>query len=461
VTSATLTEVLYLLAAPLFILALRWMSQPDTARRAVASAVLGTLLAIVGTAITPEIVTYKWIAIAAIAGIALGVPLAMVPLTAVPERTGLSQAFGGMAAGLVGVAKYYLWLSTGELTRFRMAVVAGEVILGCLTCTGGFMAAGKLAEWLPTRPLTYKGQNIVSFVLLLVAVGLGGMLVWDPTQAWGFPIIVGLALIFGVLLILPIGGADMPTVISFLNSYAGLSAVAMGFVLENKLLITAGALDGSSGFVLSIIMCKAMNRSVTNVLFGAFGSVQTSKRAAEQRSVKSATPADAAELLTNADSVVIIPGYGMAVAQAQHRVRDLYDQLTKRGVDVKFAVHPVAGRMPGHMNVLLAEADIPYDKLVEMDDINPEMPQVGVALIIGANDVVNPAARTDEKSPIYGMPIIDADKAQTVLAIKRSMNPGFAGIDNDLYYANNTLMLFGDAKQVIGDVVKVLAGEGH
>jgi NAD(P) transhydrogenase subunit beta len=460
VTSATITEILYLLAAPLFILALRWMSSPDTARRAVASAVTGTLLAIIGTAITPEIVTYKWIAIAAVAGIALGVPLAMVPLTAVPERTGLSQAFGGMAAGLVGVAKYYLWLSSGEMTSFRMAVVAGEVILGCLTCTGGFMAAGKLAEWLPTRPLTYKGQNIVSFVLLTAAVGLGVMLVIDPTQAWAFPIIVGLALIFGVLLILPIGGADMPTVISFLNSYAGLSAVAMGFVLENKLLITAGALDGASGFVLSIIMCKAMNRSVTNVLFGAFGSVQTSKRVAEQRSVKSATAADAAELLTNADSVVIIPGYGMAVAQAQHRVRDLYDQLTKRGVDVKFAVHPVAGRMPGHMNVLLAEADIPYDKLVEMDDINPEMPQVSVALIIGANDVVNPAARTDEKSPIYGMPIIDADKAQTVLAIKRSMNPGFAGIDNDLYYANNTLMLFGDAKQVIGDVVKVLTGEG-
>jgi NAD(P) transhydrogenase subunit beta len=252
----------------------------------------------------------------------------------------------------------------------------------------------------------------------------------------------------------------MPTVISFLNSYAGLSAVAMGFVLENKLLIAAGALDGASGFVLSIIMCRAMNRSVTNVLFGAFGSVQAAGARAEERTVKSATPVDAAELLSNADSVVIIPGYGMAVAQAQHRVRDLYDQLAKRGVDVRFAVHPVAGRMPGHMNVLLAEADIPYDRLVEMDDMNPEMPQVGVALVIGANDVVNPAARTDEKSPIYGMPIIDADRAQTVLAIKRSMNPGFAGIENDLYHAPNTLMLFGDAKQVVGDIVKALTGEG-
>jgi NAD(P) transhydrogenase subunit beta len=321
------------------------------------------------------------------------------------------------------------------------------------------MAAGKLAEWIPTRPLTYKGQNIVSVVLAIAAVGLGSALIWDPTIGWALPAIVALALVFGVLLLLPIGGADMPTVISFLNSYTGLSAVAMGFVLENKLLITAGALDGASGFVLSIIMCRAMNRSVTNVLFGAFGAVKAGAKAVEPRSVKSATATDAAELLANADSVVIIPGYGMAVAQAQHRVRDLFDQLMKRGVDVKFAVHPVAGRMPGHMNVLLAEADIPYDRLIEMDDINPEMPQIGVALIIGANDVVNPAARTDKDSPIYGMPIIDADKAQTVLAIKRSMNPGFAGIENELYYANNTLMLFGDAKQVIGDVVKALTGD--
>ena len=455
------TDICYLLAAPLFILALRWMSQPETARRSVPAAVSGMLLAVTGTLLTPEIVTYKWIAVAAAAGLALGYPLSRVPLTAVPERTGLSQAFGGLAAGLVGSAKYYLWLQSGEITSFRMAVVSGEVILGCLTCTGGLMAAGKLAEWLPTRPLTYKGQNIVSFLLLAAAVGLGIALVANPALPFAFPAIVALALIFGVLLILPIGGADMPTVISFLNSYAGLSAVAMGFVLENKLLITAGALDGASGFVLSLIMCKAMNRSVGNVLFGAFGAVKAGAAAIEPRTVKSATPTDAAELLANADRVVIIPGYGMAVAQAQHRVRDLFDQLMKRGVDVKFAVHPVAGRMPGHMNVLLAEADIPYDRLVEMDDINPEMPQTTIALVIGANDVVNPAARTDTNSPIYGMPIIDADKAQTVLAIKRTMNPGFAGIDNALYYANNTLMLFGDAKQVIGDVVKALTGEGH
>jgi H+-translocating NAD(P) transhydrogenase subunit beta len=460
VSAHLITEFLYLIAAGLFILALRWMSRPETARRAVAAAVGGMVLAIGGTLLDPLIVTYKWIAIAAALGITLGVPLARVPLTAVPERTGLSQAFGGLAAAMVGAAKYYLWLDEGSLTPFRMAIVAGEVMLGSLTCTGGLMAAGKLAEWISSRPMTYRGQNVVSFLLLGLALTLGTVLTLDPTASWAFPILIALGLAFGVLLILPIGGADMPTVISFLNSYAGLSTVAMGFVLESKLLIAAGALDGASGFVLSIIMCKAMNRSVGNVLFGAFGSVQTVTAAAEARTVKSATATDAAEILTNADSVVIIPGYGMAVAQAQHRVRDLYDQLTKRGVDVRFAVHPVAGRMPGHMNVLLAEADIPYDRLVEMDDINPEMPQVGVALVIGANDVVNPAARTDEKSPIYGMPIIDADKARSVLAIKRSMNPGFAGIDNSLYYGTNTLMLFGDAKQVIGDVVKQLSGEG-
>jgi H+-translocating NAD(P) transhydrogenase subunit beta len=252
----------------------------------------------------------------------------------------------------------------------------------------------------------------------------------------------------------------MPTVISLLNSYAGLSAVAMGFVLENKLLITAGALDGASGFVLSVIMCRAMNRSFTNVLFGAFGQVQTGPAAVEARTVKSGTPADAADLLANASSVVVVPGYGMAVAQAQHRVREIHDLLAKRGVSVRFAIHPVAGRMPGHMNVLLAEAEVPYESLVEMDDINPDLPQTDVVLVVGANDVVNPAARHDKGSPIYGMPIIDADKARFVIANKRSMNPGFAGIDNELYYADNTLMVFGDAKAVLGEIAKALSADG-
>jgi NAD(P) transhydrogenase subunit beta len=382
----------------------------------------------------------------------------MVPLTAVPQRTALSHAFGGLAAGLVGTAKYYHWLHDGGLTRFRMAAIALEILLGFLTCTGSLMAAGKLQEILPTRPITYRNQNLVNFTLFGIAIAAGIVLIVDPTQSWLFPIVIVLSLAFGILLVLPIGGADMPTVISLLNSYAGLAAVAMGFVLDNKLLITAGALDGSSGFILSVIMCRAMNRSFTNVLFGAFGQVQVAAAGAEARTAKSATIEDAAQLLENANSVVIIPGYGMAVAQAQHRVRDLYEQLSKRGIDVKFAIHPVAGRMPGHMNVLLAEAEIPYDRLVEMDDINPEMPQVDVAIVLGANDVVNPAARHDKSSPIFGMPIIDADRAKTVLAVKRTMNPGFAGIENELYYADNTLMVFGDAKAVVGDLVKHLSG---
>jgi NAD(P) transhydrogenase subunit beta len=300
---------------------------------------------------------------------------------------------------------------------------------------------------------------VVNLGLLAIAGGAVVLLLFRPDLWQLFPLIIVLSLVFGVLLIIPIGGADMPTVISLLNAYAGLAAVAMGFVLENKVLITAGALDGSSGLILSIIMCRAMNRSFTNVLFGAFGQVQTGTATTEARTVKSGTPRDAADLLENASRVVIVPGYGMAVAQAQHRVKEIYDQLTKRGVDVKFAIHPVAGRMPGHMNVLLAEAEVPYEALIEMDEINRDLPQTDVVLVVGANDVVNPAARHDAKSPIYGMPIIDADKARFVIANKRSMNPGFAGIENELYYAENTLMLFGDAKGVLGEVVKALAGD--
>jgi NAD(P) transhydrogenase subunit beta len=354
-----------------------------------------------------------------------------------------------------------LWLDEGPeaLTKFRMTAIIIECILGYLTFTGSLMACGKLQEWIPTRPITYKNQNLINLALLVIAIAVGVILILNPHIWWLFPIVVLLSLAFGVLLIIPIGGADMPTVISLLNAYAGLSAVAMGFVLENKLLITAGALDGSSGFILSVIMCKAMNRSFANVLFGAFGQVQAAAATGEKKTHKSATPQDAAMLLEQAQLVVVVPGYGMAVAQAQHRVKELYDQLTHRGIDVKFAIHPVAGRMPGHMNVLLAEAEIPYDKLIEMDEINPEMPRADVVLVLGANDVVNPAARHDKGSPIYGMPIIDADKAKTCLAVKRSMNPGFAGIENELYYADNTLMVFGDAKAVVGDIVKELSGQ--
>ena len=453
------TQATYLVAAALFVFSLRWLSSPKTARHGVIAGVAGMSLAVIGTLMHPDIVSYRWIVIALVVGTVAGVPLSWVPLTAVPQRTALSHAFGGLAAGLVGTAKYMLWLQDGELTPFRTFAIVVEVLLGYLTFTGSLMAAGKLQEVLPTRPITYKNQNIINFVLLAIAIGSGLYLVARPDTWQLFPVVVLLSLAFGVLLILPIGGADMPTVISLLNSYAGLSAVAMGFVLENKVLITAGALDGSSGFILSVIMCRAMNRSFSNVLFGAFGQVAAVQAAAEARPVKSATPQDVADILEQASSVVVIPGYGMAVAQAQHRVRELFDQLSKRGIECRFAIHPVAGRMPGHMNVLLAEAEIPYTALAEMDDINPDMPQVDVAIVVGANDVVNPAARHDKTSPIYGMPIINADKAKAVIAIKRSMNPGFAGIENELYYADNCLMAFGDAKAVLGDVVKALAGD--
>ncbi len=459
-TIDNLTQATYLLATAFFVFSLKWLSHPRTARRGVLAGVIAMAAAIGGTMLHHEIVTFQWIAIAVVVGTMVGVPLSWVPLTAVPQRTALSHAFGGLAAGLVGVAKYALWLNEeGGLNAFRTTAIVVECILGFLTFTGSLMAAGKLQEWIPTRPITYKNQNIINLSLLVLAIAAGAVLIWKPTLWYLFPLIVLLSLAFGVLLIIPIGGADMPTVISLLNSYAGLSAVAMGFVLENKLLITAGALDGSSGFILSVIMCRAMNRSFANVLFGAFGQVKAAAAVQEQRNVQSATVQDAAQMLENASLVAVIPGYGMAVAQAQHRVRELYDHLTKRGVEVKFAIHPVAGRMPGHMNVLLAEAEIPYDKLVEMDDINSEMPRVDVALVVGANDVVNPAARHDKSSPIYGMPIIDADRAKAVLAIKRTMNPGFAGIENELYYGEHTLMVFGDAKAVLGDIVKELSGQ--
>jgi NAD(P) transhydrogenase subunit beta len=461
-----LVQLAYLVATALFIFALYWMNDPKTARKGVYAGVAAMAIGILGTLgllAGFESVNWTWMAVAAVLGVVVGVPLSWVPLTAVPQRTALSHAFGGLAAGLVGTAKFYLWLGSEPemLTSFRVFAIVAEIILGYLTFTGSLLAAGKLQEvsWIPQRPLTYKGQNAMNLGLLGIAVLCGIAVVTNPAQyAFLFPVIIVLALTFGVLLIIPIGGADMPTVIALLNSYAGLSAVAMGFVLDNKVLITAGALDGSSGLILAIIMCRAMNRSFTNVLFGAFGQVQAQGAAGEQKLVKQETPEGAALLMEQANTVVIVPGYGMAVAQAQHRVRELYDQLTKRGIDVRFAIHPVAGRMPGHMNVLLAETEIPYDHLVEMDEINPDLPQADVVLVIGANDVVNPAARHDKSSPIFGMPIIDADKAHMCFAIKRSMNPGFAGIDNELYTADHTYMLFGDAKGVVGELVKNLSG---
>jgi NAD(P) transhydrogenase subunit beta len=412
------------------------------------------LLAVVGTLLRYEVVDYQWIFIAFFLGSAIGVPLAyLMPMTAVPQRTAISHAFGSLASALIGTAEYYRLTPHG----FTMGALVLEMLLGFLTFTASLMAFGKLQELLPTRPITYKGQNFVNLGVFVLAVLTGVALIVSPEQTWLFPIFVLLSLVFGIMLIVPIGGADMPTVIALLNSYAGLSACAMGFALDNKLLIVAGALDGSSGFILAIIMCRAMNRSFSNVLFGAFGQLQTSAaKGAAARPVRSASPEEAAEILDAARSVIIIPGYGMAVAQAQHKLRELFDVLSRRGVDVRFAIHPVAGRMPGHMNVLLAEADVPYDKLVEMDDINGEFAMTDVALVIGANDVVNPAAENDKNSPIAGMPILEAYKARTVMVIKRSMSPGFAGIDNELYYMENTVMLFGDAKSFVTDIVKSL-----
>jgi NAD(P) transhydrogenase subunit beta len=448
---------IYILSAALFILSLKWMNSPATARRGVFAGEIGMLLAVVGTLVGGHIIEWQWIIAAFVLGSAIGIPIAyLMPMTAVPQRTAMSHACGALAAALVGTAEFYQKQGTGELTPVFMIPLILETLLGFLTFTGSLMAMGKLQEVLPQRPITYRNQNAVNFALFAIAVAIGIRLVLVPGDTMLFPIFALLSLLFGVLLIIPIGGADMPTVIALLNSYAGLSACAMGFALDNRLLIIAGALDGSSGLILSIIMCKAMNRSFTNVLFGAFGQIQTSKAATEQRAYRSAGPEEASAILEAASSVIIVPGYGLAVAQAQHKIRELFDSLTRRGIDVKFAIHPVAGRMPGHMNVLLAEADIPYDKLYEMDDINGEFPQCDVALVIGANDVTNPAARNDKSSPIYGMPILDVDKARTVMVIKRSMSPGFAGIDNDLYYMEKTLMLFGDAKAFVSEIVKEL-----
>jgi len=460
IATQQLLDTAYIVASVLFVLSLKWLSSPVTARRGVLAGEIGAALAVGATLFNPELVEYKWVVIALIIGAGIGIPLGMVQMTAVPQRTALSHAFGALSASMIGIAEYYVGVP--HISRFGMGEIALEVIIGSLTFTGSVIAAGKLQEILPQRPITYKGQNFVSLSVLAAAILLAAVLVVNPNAPYLFPIMVVVALIFGILLVSPIGGADMPTVISLLNSYAGFLAALLGFVLNSKVLVIAGALDGSSGFILSVIMCKAMNRSFTNVMFGAFGQVQTSSKAGtEERTVRGASPEEAAGILSAASKVVIVPGYGMAVAQAQHKVRELYDALSKRGVDVKFGIHPVAGRMPGHMNVLLAEADIPYDRLVEMDDINSDMGQTDVALIIGANDVTNPAARSDTSSPIYGMPILDVDKARTVMVIKRSMNPGFAGIDNPLYYFDKTLMLFGDAKAFVGDIVRELSGSGH
>lgn len=460
-TSHIFTNIVYLISALLFILGLKGLNSPETARRGQKMAALGMTMAIIGTLIQHEVVTYEWIIVGLIIGSIVGIGIAAwTPMTKMPERTALSHAFGALAAALVGVAEYY---HGQDLNTVRMSAIGSEVMLGSLTFTGSMMAFGKLQGILPGSPWTYKGQNIFNVSLLAVIALIVIILVFFPSTSFLFYLGLVLALTFGVMLILPIGAADMPTVISILNSYAGISAALLGFALNNKILIIAGALDGASGFILSIIMCRAMNRSFTNVLFGAFGKIAPPVDGGAavpedtgNKQVRSGSPKEAAEIFKSSKSVIIVPGYGMAAAQAQHSVRELADILKAQGTSVKYAIHPVAGRMPGHMNVLLAEANVPYDVLFDMDDINPEFPDADVALVIGANDVTNPAARHDTASPIYGMPILDVDKAKHVMVVKRSMNPGFAGIENELYFNDRTMMVFGDARTVVGNITKEL-----
>src|SRR5438105_264694 len=456
-------EFSYLLASILFILGLKGLSHPETAKRGMHLAEFGMLMAIIGTLMHFEIVSYTWIIVGLLLGSTLGAAMGVwVPMTAMPQRTALSHAFGAFAAALVGIAEYYSYTHgfkpLADLGHVKMGAMGFEIMLGSLTTTGSLIAFGKLQGIVPGKPLVYRGQNIFNMTLLAVTIGLFIYLIFVPTAVIPFYVMLALAFVFGVLLVLPIGSADMPVVISLLNSYAGLASSATGFVLGNNVLIIAGALDGASGFLLSVLMSRAMNRSFTNVLFGAFGGGERAAatlRAAGEKTVRPITAEDAAIQLAYARLVIVVPGYGMAVAQAQHQVAELAEMIEKRGGTVKYAIHPVAGRMPGHMNVLLAEANVPYDRLYDMEDINPEFENADVALVIGANDVVNPAARNEPASPIYGMPILDVDRAKSIIVLKRSMNPGFAGIENELFYHPKCSMLFGNAKD---SLVKLIGG---
>jgi proton-translocating NAD(P)+ transhydrogenase subunit beta len=451
-TREEVLRYVYIMSAVLFILGLKGLSSPKYARTGMFAAAVGMLLAIVGTLFHPDIQTglgFLYIFLGMGVGSVVGGMMGLrIPMTAVPQRTALSHSLGALAATLVGIAEYVRHHE--HLQGLEMLPLGFEVVIGGLTFTGSLMAAAKLQELLRGAPITYKFQNVSNLSLLAVMVLALVWLIADPTLMGLFFVMVVLALAFGFLLVLPIGAADMPVVIALLNSYAGLADAAMGFVLMNKIQIITGSLDGTSGFLLSILMCRAMNRSAFNVIFGAFGKVEAEAAgpAAEAKgTVRSITAEELAVLFEDARSVIIVPGYGMAVAQAQYAVSDMAKHLMKRGVDIKYAIHPVAGRMPGHMNVLLAEANVPYDQLYEMEQINPYFAEADIALVIGANDVTNPAARNNKNSPLYGMPILEVDRAKSIIVLKRSMRPGFAGVDNDLYYDPKCMMLFGDAKE--------------
>jgi NAD(P) transhydrogenase subunit beta len=445
----------YIVSAAMFVLGLKGLSSPKWARSGMALAALGMFIAVVGTLFHHHIVHYRWIALGVGIGTLVGGTLGLrIPMTAVPQRTALSHSLGALAACLVGVSEYFRY--QGELSRVTLVALDFEVIVGGLTFTGSLMAAAKLQELLPGRPITYRGQNLMSIALLTIIVGSGVYLVITQAATPFFYVMVAMSFVFGLLLVIPIGAADMPVVIALLNSYGGLADAAMGFVLMNKIQIVTGSLDGTSGFLLSLLMCRAMNRSAMNVLFGAFGKVSEADvtAAAEAKgTVRSIAPEETAVLFETSSNIVVVPGYGMAVAQAQHAVAELGNILRERGVDVRYAIHPVAGRMPGHMNVLLAEANVPYDQLHEMEAINPYFPEADIVLVVGANDVTNPAAKNNKSSPLFGMPILEVERAKSIIVLKRSMRPGFAGVDNDLYYNEKCMMLFGDAKDSLTKLI--------
>jgi NAD(P) transhydrogenase subunit beta len=451
---AAIIPITYLIASVCFILALQALSSPKHARRGNLLGSIGMLVAVVGTLLNQEIITWVWIAIGLMLGSLIGSAMSIwIPMTKMPERIALSHCFGGLAAALVGVSEYHH--RGAGIDRFTMGALGLEVFLGFLTFTGSLMAFGKLQGLISGAPLTYKGQNATNITMFFGALVLLVVLVRDPSLHVVFYLMGGLGLAVGVLAVLPIGGADMPVVISLLNSYAGLASAATGFALGNYVLIIAGALDGTSGFILSMKMSAAMNRSFANVLFGAFGAQPDTVAVSASGSGPNynlASVDDAVGVLAAAQTLIVVPGYGMAVSQAQHTVRELAQILEGHGATVKYAVHPVAGRMPGHMNVLLAEANVPYDQIFDLDDINDEFARTDVALVVGANDVVNPSAKTNPGSPIFGMPVFNVDQSRAVIVLKRSMNTGFAGIENDLFVQPNTMMVLGDAKKTLKEL---------
>jgi NAD(P) transhydrogenase subunit beta len=478
---ATLISLAYLVSSILFILCLRGLSSPEQGRRGIFLGELGMLIAVLATLVKAEIISYEWIVAGLLLGSLIGTSISLkIPMTKMPERIAFSHAFGGLATALVGVTEYHKLrglfsafvppppgVVEHEMSRLTMGALGFEVFLGSLTFTGSIMAFGKLQGVITGAPVTWKGQNAMNIGAFFGTIALLGYQVAFPHDAptWMFVVMCGSGLLLGVLAVLPIGGADMPVVISLLNSYAGIAACATGFALKSNILIISGALDGSSGFLLSMMMSKAMNRSFANVVFGAFGTAEGTAAPSAGGPAKpfnEATVEDAGAVLMASQSVIVVPGYGMAVSQAQHAVRDLAAALEKRGTEVKYAIHPVAGRMPGHMNVLLAEANVPYDSLFDLDMINDDFARTDAVLVVGANDVVNPGAKTDTSSPIYGMPVFNVEQARSVIVLKRSMNTGFSGVENELFFLSNTMMVLGDAKKTILSLVnEVKGGGGH